>query len=92
MLHKAQHGRLSPLVDNAVNDDGQGNDEHESPKADGDELLQLRRAANVVREDEAAFAAVRGWAAADRTGQILWVHSKGEHEPTRTQTDEAVTR
>lgn len=66
-----EHGRLSPPLDNAVNDDDQGKDEHECPKTDGDELLQFSRTASVISEDEAAFAAERGWAAADHTGKNL---------------------
>lgn len=89
MWYKAQRGRLSPIVDNAVNDDDQGKDEHEHPKADGDELLQFGRPVTAISEDEAAFAHERGRAAADHTGKILWVHSKCEHEPTRTRRDEA---
>lgn len=57
-LKEEQHCRYSPPVDKAVDADGQGKDEHEYPKTDGDELLCFSRTASVTTDEEAAFPAV----------------------------------
>lgn len=44
-----------PLPKNAVNDDGQGEDEHGNPDADGNKLFQLMWSASVISDEEAAF-------------------------------------
>lgn len=83
--------RYSPLVAQTVNDDSEDKEEHGYTKTDGDELLHLRRSARVLSdtEEQAARPAVGGLAAADQTGN-MWVHSKGEHEPTCACRYEAV--
>ena len=57
----------SPLIGKAVKQDGQDEDEHGRPEADADQLLQLGQGASGLVDEEAAGAAVRGSAAADRT-------------------------
>lgn len=57
--------RFSPPVGEAVNDDGQDQEEHGYPKDDADQLLQLRQSASGVAEDEAARPLVRRRAAVE---------------------------
>lgn len=60
------HCKCSPPVHQAENDDGQGNDEHDHPKTDGNQLLCLGRTASVITDEEAAFPTIIGRAAADQ--------------------------
>lgn len=50
--------RYPPLVDNAVNDDGQDKDKHDNPKTDGNQLLALKGTMSLINEEHAAEATV----------------------------------
>lgn len=64
---------VSPLVDQAVDGDGQTDDKHHCPETDGSHLLHLQggRWVNLIGEEHAALVAVCGRAAADQAEKYV---------------------